>query len=199
MKWIAKLILWMAGWKIVGDIPKEARRSVMVGAPHTTNWDYLFTRASMLALGIPMRIAIKDFWTKFPFGLIIKPLGGIGIDRSGAKSQVRAMADLFKKYEDIALVITPEGTRSLREHWKLGFYYIAKTAGVPITFGWLDYKNKVAGIGGPVYLTEDMGEDIKKVMEFYVNINPKYPEKFSVDKRFYPNVTYHRKEINKTG
>lgn len=187
---IVKLIFKMIGWKVDFNIPKEAERSVMLAAPHTSNWDALLTRSAFFILGIPVKIAIKDYWTKFPFGLLVKPLGGLGIDRSKKdpnkprKGQVEQMADFFKSNDQIALVIAPEGTRRLRKEWKMGFYYIAKEANVPITYGYLDYATKTAGVGGPLYVTDDMEADIKKVMAFYKDKSGKFPEKFMLDERY---------------
>ena len=189
-KAIAKFILWLFGWKVNRPIPKEAQRSVMIAAPHTTNWDGILTRIAFYVLGIPVKIAIKDFWTKFPMGLVIKPFGGLGIDRSKKdpnkprKSQIEQMADFFDQYPKMALVIAPEGTRALRKEWKMGFYYVAKKANVPITFGYLDYAKKEAGVGGPLYLTEDVEADMQQVMAFYKDIKGKYPEYFSLDERY---------------
>jgi 1-acyl-sn-glycerol-3-phosphate acyltransferase len=138
-----------------------------------------------------MRVAIKDNWTKFPFGLVVKPLGGVGIDRSPKKpggqrrSQVEGMADLFKKYDDIGLVIAAEGTRKPVKKWKMGFYYVAKQAEVPILCGYLDYKNKIAGIGSYVfYAKDDMEGELKPVMDFYSGITGCNPEQFFVDERY---------------
>jgi 1-acyl-sn-glycerol-3-phosphate acyltransferase len=162
----------------------------MIAAPHTTNWDFYYMRIAFLVLGIPMKATIKDFWTQFPFGLIIKPLGGLGINRrpknpnEPRKSYVEQMASFFDEYDKIAMVVAAEGTRSLVTEWKLGFYHTAKLANVPITFGYLDFKKKEAGVGGAIYPTDDMEADLKKVMEFYKNIAPKYPEKFSLDLRY---------------
>ncbi|MEL6864998.1 MAG: 1-acyl-sn-glycerol-3-phosphate acyltransferase [Bacteroidota bacterium] len=190
MKWLAKLILKLTGWTIDYNIPKEAQRSVMIAAPHTTNWDALYTRLAFFVLGIPVKIAIKDYWTRFPFSLLIVPLGGLGIDRrkreAGEKriSQTDQMAAFFEQFERIALVIAPEGSRSLRKEWKMGFYYTAQKANVPITFGYLDYSTRTAGVGGPVYPSDDMEADMQKIMDFYKKIEGKYPENFSLDQRY---------------
>jgi 1-acyl-sn-glycerol-3-phosphate acyltransferase len=190
MKWIAKLFFKLAGWKINPVVPKEANRCMMIAAPHTSNWDYIYMRIGFFVLDIPMRVAIKDFWTKFPFGLIFKPLGALGIDRSPKKegedrpSYTQQMANFFKVYDRIAIVIAPEGTRSKRTEWKMGFYHAAKLAGVPITFGYLDYDKKEAGVGGVIYPTDDMEADMKKIMDFYSTITPKKKEKYSLDLRY---------------
>jgi len=189
-KAIARFILWIIGWKVAPNTPKEAERSVVIAAPHTTNWDGIMVRVAFTVLNIPVKIAIKDFWTKFPMGLIVKPMGGLGINRSKKdstkprKSQIEQMADYFGEHEKMALVIAPEGTRALRKEWKMGFYHVAKKANVPITFGYLDYEQKIAGIGGVIYPTDDMAADMKKIMEFYENIKGKYPDYFSLDQRY---------------
>lgn len=172
------------------DIPREVYRCVIIAAPHTSNWDIWYARLGFFIMGIPLRFTIKKEWTRFPFGLFVKPMGGLGIDRSprpdtGKRpSYVELMAALFDDYDQIAVMVTPEGTRSLSPKWKTGFYYVAKEAGVPICLGYLDYKNKEAGVGGFVYPSDNMEADMKKIMDFYRPIQGKYPEQFSLDKRF---------------
>ena len=189
-KKIIIFLLKLFGWTINYDIPKEAQRCVMTAAPHTSNWDAIITRLSFFVLDIPVKIAIKNSWTKFPIGLFIVPLGGLGIDRSPKdpnkprKSQTEQMADFFSKYERIALVISPEGSRSLRKQWKMGFYYVARQANVPITFGYLDYANKIAGVGGVLYPTDDIDADMRVVINFYKDIKGLYPENFTPDERY---------------
>ena len=190
LKKIAKWVLSLQGWTVDLELPPEAQRCVMIAAPHTTNWDFYFTRVAFFVLGIPVKIAIKDFWTKFPFGLLIKPLGGLGINRRPKKegevrkSYVEQMAAFFDEHDRIAMVVAVEGTRRLTKQWKMGFYHTAKKAGVPITFGYLDYSKKIGGVGGALHPTDDMEADMKVILDFYKNITPKYPEKFSLDERF---------------
>jgi len=94
------------------------------------------------------------------------------------------MAELFKGNNDFAMGITPEGTRSLRTKWKSGFYHLAKDNNLPICFGYLDYRTKTAGIGGPIYTSENKEFDMKKIMEFYKKKTPKNPDNFSLDLRY---------------
>ena len=189
-KRLAKFLLWLSGWKLNMDIPKEVYRCVIIAAPHTSNWDIWYARLGFFIMGIPLRFTIKKEWTRFPFGLFVKPMGGLGIDRSprpdtGKRpSYVELMAALFDEHDQIAVMVTPEGTRSLSPKWKTGFYYVAKEAGVPICLGYLDYKNKEAGVGGFVHPSDNMEADMKRIMDFYRPIEGKYPEQFSLDKRF---------------
>lgn len=188
---IARFILKLHGWTVDENIPPEAQYCVMTASPHTSNWDAYYMRIAFFVLGIPLKFTIKDYWTKFPFGLIVKPLGGLGINRRsnakerGGKSYVDQMKDFFKKHDRIAVVVTPEGSRSRRDKWKTGFYHTAIGAGVPITFGYLDYKKKQAGVASVVlHPTGNKEEDLKVMMDFYKTIVPKYPENFALDQRY---------------
>ncbi len=126
---------------------------------------------------------------KFPSGMLMKPLGGIGIDRSpkipGEKhlSHTEAMIDLFNQNEELIIVFTPEGTRSKVTKWKTGFYHVAVAAGIPICLAYADYKTKVAGIAKVIYPT-NFEKDMKEIMAFYKTVTPKFPENFSVDEAF---------------
>lgn len=188
----SKLLMKLFGWKIDTNFPpKGVKQYVLIAAPHTSNWDFPFAIATFNIMKVKIRFTIKNDWTKFPFGLVTKPMGAIGIDRSkkvegdGRKSMVDYMADLFTKHEELALIVTAESTRSKVEQWKTGFYHIAKKANVPIALGFLDYKNKIAGIREKLlYPSDDMQKDMEEIMAFYKDIIGKIPENFTIDKRF---------------
>lgn len=187
-KSFAKFIFKICGWSVNHDVPKESNKCVLIAAPHTTNWDAFYLRFGMWILGIPMKFTIKDDWTKFPFGGIVRRLGGIGIDRSGKSSKkvsyVDQMAKIIIENDDIAMVVAAEGTRALRTRWKMGFYHTAMKANVPLCFGYLDYEKKEAGIGGMLMPTGDIEADMKIIHNFYKTVKGKYPEKFSLDERY---------------
>lgn len=188
--YIGRFIFFILGWKLAQFPPKDLRRSVMIASPHTSNWDLIIARSAFAIMGLPVKFTIKKEWFKFPFNLLMGPLGGIPIDRSPKnggterKSMVDAMAELFDQYEDIVVLVTPEGTRQLRTEWKTGFYYVAKKANVPISCGWLDYAKKQAGVGLVLNPSDDMEADLKQIMHFYKDIAPKFPKNFSVDQRY---------------
>ncbi len=193
-KTIGRFIFWVLGWKVAKDVPAESSRCVMTAAPHTSNWDFFYVVVAFWILDIPLKVAIKDDWTKFPFSLVVKPLGGLGInrkpkhERKKSMSQVDQMAGFFDKMKDIALVIAPEGTRRKVDKWKMGFYHVAQKADVPIAFGYLDYHNKIAGVGPDVlYLSDDIAKDMTIIMDFYKNIKGCNPEQFETDKRYSKN------------
>jgi len=187
---IAKLFLKLIGWRVQENMPEGIERCVMIASPHTSNWDFPIAKAAFILMGIPLKFTIKQSWFKFPFNLIFGPMGGIPINRTPKKpgeerpSTVEAMASLFEEYDKLAVMVTPEGTRSLRTEWKTGFYHVAKLAGVPIGLGFLDYKEKLAGVGKVIYPSDDMEKDLREIMAFYQTITGKHPEKFSVDTRY---------------
>ena len=189
-KLISRFLLWISGWHADLNIPDECDRCVMIAAPHTSNWDAYYIRLAATVMGIPVKVGIKDTWTKGIVGPFIRSMGGLGINRSPKEgtnrlSQTQVMAQLFDTKEKIALAIAPEGTRKKRERWKMGFYWVAHEANVPIAMGYLDYKRKVAGVHHEVvYTTGDIDKDMKLINNFYRGISGKFPEHFSVDLRY---------------
>ncbi|MEN4982260.1 1-acyl-sn-glycerol-3-phosphate acyltransferase [Acinetobacter modestus] len=187
---LAEKSLNLMGWELDNHWDLNVDQCVMIAAPHTSNWDALYARLALKALGVNVRLTIKDSYMKFPFGPFVRAMGGIGIDRSvkqegqARPSMVQLMSDLFKTHPKLVMLVTPEGTRAKQEQWKTGFYHVATTAGVPIALAYMDYAKKKTGVGKIVYTTGDYEKDMIEIMSFYAEINAKFPEKFSVDQRY---------------
>lgn len=168
-------------------MPPNIKQCVMIAAPHTSNWDFFYTRLAFLQMDIHVKMTIKRSYMRFPYGPFARALGCIGIDRRPKKegqerpSMVQVMADLFKEHDNLVMLVTPEGTRSLSNKWKTGFYHVAVLANVPVALGYLDYKKKEAGVGKMVYPSGDMKKDMQEIMAFYKNIAAHTPEYFSID------------------
>ncbi|WP_171503177.1 1-acyl-sn-glycerol-3-phosphate acyltransferase [Acinetobacter indicus] len=188
---LAEQSLGLMGWEIDNHWPLDLDQCVMIAAPHTSNWDALYARLALKALGVNVRLTIKDSYMKFPFGPFVRAMGGIGIDRrpkaAGEQrpSMVQLMSDLFMQHPKLVMLVTPEGTRAKQEQWKTGFYHVAVTAGVPIALAYMDYAQKKCGVGKIVYPSGDMEKDMAEIMAFYASITAKFPEQFSVDTRYY--------------
>jgi 1-acyl-sn-glycerol-3-phosphate acyltransferase len=190
-KLISKLFMLVMGWKVSdnlkGELKNDVKRCVMIASPHTSNWDLFFALATFSILDVPVRFTVKKEWLKFPFKSMMLGLGAIGIDRSPKKpgdprpSMTESMIELFEQNKELAVMVTPEGTRSLRTKWKTGFYHVAVGAKVPIGLGYLDYANKVAGVGRMLHPSGDMDKDLREIMAFYKDIKGKNPDKFSID------------------
>ncbi|MDR2121575.1 MAG: 1-acyl-sn-glycerol-3-phosphate acyltransferase [Flavobacteriaceae bacterium] len=180
-KIIGRLMLFVTGWKFTSEIPVEDfKKSVLVCAPHTSNWDFYYCLASFWVMGIPYRIMIKDAYTKPWYGFIFKALGCIGVNRGQSNNLVEYSVKLIKKSDSMALVNTPEGTRSRASEWKKGFFYIAKRANVPIALAYADYKNKIAGIAKTIHIEDKTIDQVfDEIQEMYTPEMAKYPEKYN--------------------
>lgn len=179
------------GWTFEKDPLKDLDRFVLVAAPHTSNWDFIYAIAAFDMMHIPVRFTIKKEWLKFPFRKLMLSLGAIPVDRERGPDgkplkggTVKAMAKLFQQHEKLIVLVTPEGTRSPVTRWKTGFYYVAVEANVPIVLGYLDYQEKRAVIKKVLYPSGKFTEDMREIMDFYSNVTPKFPEKSKLDDRF---------------
>lgn len=185
-KWFCRQLFKLQGWSIKDYPPENLGSCVLVGAPHTSNWDFfhMIAVADFLQVENP-RFTIKQEWVRFPFNLLLEPLGALAIDRSPKQpgqdrpSMVDCMAEIITSSDEvISLLVTPEGTRSPVERWRTGFYQIALKAEVPILLGYLDYKKREAGIGRVIHPSGDMEKDLRQIWDFYNTITPKHPEKY---------------------
>lgn len=185
---ISKTVYQLEGWSSINNIGKLPKRAVILAAPHTSNFDMIYALQVFHNLGLNSKIAIKKEWFKQPYKSLFESIGGIPIDRQKAGSKtstVDSLADLFNQYEDLVLVITPEGTRSKTNKWKTGFYHVALKANVPIIIAFLDYKLKIGGLEKLFYPTGNFEADMKVITDIYKKIGyAKFPEKFSLDERF---------------
>jgi 1-acyl-sn-glycerol-3-phosphate acyltransferase len=172
--WIGKLWLQLFGWKVQGEA-SGYKKFVLIGAPHTSNWDFPFMLATAYVMGV--RISWFGKHTLFipPWGWFMRKLGGIPVDRRVPQSLVIQLAEKFRCSDELVLVLSPEGTRSKVDLWKSGFYRIASQTGVPIGLGYLDYKRKLCGLGMFVIPSGNVNEDMDKIRAFYRNIRGKYP------------------------
>lgn len=179
MKYIARFIMWLGGWKFKGELPKE-KKAIIISVPHTSNWDFVWGELAFLSQGVPSYILMKKEFFFFPLGAVLRALGVIPVDRGNKDSQlVEQMVAEFKRRDSMYLCITPEGSRKKRKKWKKGFLVIAQTAGIPVYLGRIDYKDKFCAIGPLFWPTGDSEADLKYIMETYRDANPKFPENFS--------------------
>lgn len=184
LKVLSRLIFWITGWQVKGGIPDDLKKAVIIAAPHTSYWDFFYARAAFFIMGIPVKITVKKEVVSAPVaGWVARQFGAIGIDRTpknGAlkkkTSMVDAMVNLLNERDHLIMMITPEGTRKYVPRWKTGFYRVAEQARIPIILGYLDYKNKFAGVGPVFYPTGDYEADLAEIMDFYKDKAGKYPE-----------------------
>ena len=176
-KLIGKAYLGATGWKIEGTA--DHQKCVLIAAPHTSNWDLSPMLAAGWVYGVKVSWLGKDSLFKFPYGWVLKALGGIPVDRSKSNDLVKQAADLIKGRERIVLAVPPEGTRSGGgSGWRSGFYYIGQAAEVPIVLGYVDHGRKRAGLGPSFMATGDVKGDMDRIRAFYTQDMARYPDKF---------------------
>jgi 1-acyl-sn-glycerol-3-phosphate acyltransferase len=176
---VSRSFLRLNGWKVEGSLPLEARKCVLIAAPHTSNWDLPYTLMVAFVLNLNIYWMGKHSLFAFPFGPVMRWLGGIAVDRSRSTNLVSASAMALKAADGpVQLVVPPEGTRGRTTHWKTGFYYIALEAGVPIVLAYMDYARKVSGLG-PVFVpTGDVDADMAEIKRFYAGVKGRRPQHF---------------------
>jgi len=168
------------GWRAVGTPPPDGRY-VIIAAPHTSNWDFIYFLGLVQELGIEAHFMGKDSLFRWPMGGFMRDMGGIPVNRSGRHDMVSAMVDEFARRDRFALTIAPEGTRSKVGTWRTGFYHIALGAGVPMVIGMMDYGKRTGGLGAAIMPTGDYAADMKQVIEAYRDVTPRHPERATKD------------------
>jgi 1-acyl-sn-glycerol-3-phosphate acyltransferase len=155
-----------AGWTIVGDVALP-KKMVLIAAPHTSNWDFPLALAVGAHYRLKINFVAKNSLFRWPFGGLMRWLGGVSVDRSQRNDAVATMIAAFHARDEIHLVIAPAGTRDAQIKWKSGFYHIAMGAGVPLAFAYVDYARKQAGIGEIFQPTGDYDADLAHMLKFY--------------------------------
>lgn len=169
---LAQTYLRFSRWNVQTEpLPDHV---IVIGAPHTSNWDGVFMALSFWSIGRPFSFLVKDSVTKAPvLGAFVKAIGGIGIDRTAAGGIVQQIVDQVaearREGRTFTLAMTPKGTRSQREYWKSGFYRMARQANVPLQLGFVDSTTHTFGWAGILELTGDVKADMDTIRSFYAN------------------------------
>ena len=173
--YLARFIMRLLGWRIEGKLP-DLPRFVLIGAPHTSNWDFILFLGVIFSLRANVRFMGKAELFRFPIGWFFRYCGGVPVDRKKSTGLVEQMVNICNESEQFVLTIAPEGTRHHVTEWKRGFYHIAKSAGIPIVMAIVDGRHKTVRIGQVFHPTEDMEADmksIKAVFEGVAGIKPR--------------------------
>jgi len=178
MRWLALMFFKLVGWKAEGRKP-DISKYVMIAAPHTSNWDFVYAMCLAFILRIKPLIMMKGTWFRWPLGFFFRWLCALPIDRSGSHNVVAQSIEAFHTHSRMVMMVPPSGTRKQVMYWKTGFYYIATGAHVPIVLGYLDYRRKAGGIGPIVHPTGNIEADMKIIRNFYVDIPGKYSKNAS--------------------
>jgi len=173
---LARLSLRLVGWKVDGRFP-DLDKFVVIGAPHTSNWDFMLFLAVIFTLRANVRFMGKAELFNNPFGWFFYWCGGVPVDRSQSTGLVEQMVEACQRAEKFILVIAPEGTRKHVREWKMGFYHIARSAGIPIVFAAVDGIRKKVIVGQIFQPGEDAEADLKSIKGYFAGKTGVKPRK----------------------
>lgn len=171
---IAQLHWALSPWRLVREQPRVEGARLLIGAPHTSNRDFVLMLAIAWDARLPVRWLGKRELFQGPLGWAMHRLGGIPVDRDDPSGLVERVIALVRDDPRAAIVVTPDGTRRSKQ-WRSGFYRIALEAGLPVTLGFVDSTTRTTGLGPTISLTGDVPADMDRIRAFYadkVGINP---------------------------
>lgn len=165
-RWLGRAVLRAGGWRMEGAFP-DIPKLVLVGAPHSSNWDAVWGFAVKLAIGLDLKVLGKHqlFW--WPLSVLLDRLGVIAVDRDAASGVADQAAAMVRDADRLWFGLAPEGTRKPVPRFKAGFWKIAKGAGVPVLPVYFDYPRKTIGIGPLFEVGDDMQSDIDRLQRWY--------------------------------
>lgn len=178
-KFLAQTFFKLMGWKLKANITPEVEHSVMVAAPHTSNWDFPYALAGFWLMNLDLKYFIKDMYTKGLHGYFFRWTGAIGVNRKKTKNNLTDYAIELLKANRMVILVPAEGTRKRVDKWRTGFYRIAMETGLPISLGYLDYQKKEAGVLGAFQPTGDFEKDMQYIQDQYKDIAPKHPQDYN--------------------
>jgi 1-acyl-sn-glycerol-3-phosphate acyltransferase len=182
LRWCSVGFLRLTGWTLDGHLPQGQPKCVVIAAPHTSNWDLPYTLMVAFALRLNIRWMGKQQIFRWPFGALMRWLGGVAVDRSKSTNLVAASAQALRDAPgSMHLVVPPEGTRSRTRHWKTGFWWIAHEAGVPIVLAYMDYPRKLSGLGPVFTPSGNVEADMAQIKAYYSQFKGKNWQQFAAD------------------
>ncbi len=176
LRLISNLTMRLFGWKVEGTLP-DLPKYVIIGAPHTSNWDFLLFLGVIFRLKVKVRYMGKAELFRSLFGWFFYYCGGVPVDRTKSQGLVEQMVEACEKAKQFILVIAPEGTRHGVKEWKRGFYHIAKNTGMPIVMAKVDGRRKTIHVGQVFHLTENIEADMQAIQDAFKGIVGVHPQK----------------------
>ncbi len=167
---LARWLFKVSGWRIVGPIP-TVPKAIWLVAPHTTNWDFPVGLGMRPTMHIFIQFVAKNSLFTWYSGWLFRALGGIPVDRSRAHNFVETIVSLFNSRSTLHLCVTPEGTRSNVSKLKMGFYYMAQRANIPLILTGFDWERKLSILSEPFYVTGDTEKDMQHIADFFLQVH----------------------------
>lgn len=193
LKTLSTSLLLLLGWRLEKNIPAE-KKIIIIGAPHTSNWDFPLTLLALSALGLHFSWIGKHTLFRGPFGTVLKAIGGIPVNRTARGGFIDEMVRVLTTSDQLTVAIAPEGTRAKKDHWKAGFYHIAVQANIKICLGFIDYPSKTIGLGPTLMPSMDIVRDFAMIQSFYQDKKGKHPDQQSTIRLREKEIALFQKE-----
>lgn len=194
MRKFCKKLLALFNYEIdTTNIPPEAKKCIILFAPHTSWRDFVIGKFALTAMGVKTAFLIKKEAFVFPLNYILRACGAHPVNRQNPRHFMEDTLSILKNNKEIALLISPEGTRKKVTKWKRGFYTIATQANVPIVLGYLDYVSRKGGVGKVIYPTGNYDEDLVEIEKFYYGMRGRFPGKFNLEDKPYAHPEWLEK------
>lgn len=152
-------------WRMIGKVP-TVKKYILVAIPHTSNWDFVYGWLAIKSLGLDVKIFVKDGYYRWPIRWACDALGVVPVNRDENTDFVDSVARNFKNCDELAILITPEGTRSKSEGLKSGYYYIAQKSDAWIVVSGPNFKDKTFTFTSPRRPLASFSEDQAQVIAF---------------------------------
>ena len=175
MKWLSERYILLRGWTIEGSMPPVSK-AIVIGVPHTSNWDFFMFLAFVHHFDLRVRFLIKDGLMIWPLSWFMNRWGAIPVDRTSHHDLIDSVVRSFDEHDEMILVMAPEGTRGRADRWKSGFWRMADAADVPIVMVYVDGESKRLGIGPSVKVDGDPDAWIDQAAAFYADIHGLKPQ-----------------------
>ena len=177
LSYVGTCLLSVTGWKVTGQIP-DMKKLLVILAPHTSNWDFVYGMAMVLSLKMKIYWLGKHSLFKKGVTRLLKSLGGIPVNRNDSKNIINDVLDIANREGGILIGLSPEGTRKKAEKWKSGFLRMAQSMECPILLVAIDYPSKEISFRELFYPTGDNQRDIEYLKKYYKDFMGKIPEHF---------------------
>lgn len=170
---LARVLLRASGWRTAGSVPK---RGILVGAPHTSNWDWVLTMILAWDSSVQIRLLVKQEFFAGPLAPIMRATGAVALDRADPTATINRLLADAEVDDTFLLGLAAEGTRSKTDYWKSGFYRISQKTGIPVTLAYVDSVSKTVGWGPTFDLTGDVPADMDRIRAFFADKRGIHPE-----------------------
>ena len=179
----ARWVLQRLGWRVRFD-GFPAPQGVIVGYPHTSNWDFVLMVLVKWATGLQVQFLAKHSLFAIPvFSRWLRSLGGVPVDRTAARGVVAGLVAHIAQQREQGLGcwigISPEGTRRLTAGWKSGFYQLARQAGLPVGLLRIDYGRREVALDTFIELSGEPLEDYARMAQAYEGVQGFHPQQAS--------------------